>query len=228
MDLNPFYKKYGKEKVDHALEILNYKQTSVMPKAEASNKPTIYIFRHGQSEDNENYLFSGWRDAKLTAKGEQQALALADKVKDLKIQMLISSPQIRAVQTMRLAISKNEEARGLDLHTDFRIRERCYGDLQGQSKLAMQLENPELLKEYRRSYTKKANGGENLEEVIKRVKAFCDEIVPLAKENNINIAVSCHGNSIRGFRKYFEDLTIEEICEMETPLAQDYISYIIP
>lgn len=227
MDLKPFYDKYGKDRVDQALELLNYKNPSVMPKQESEEYPTIYIFRHGQSEDNANFLFSGWRDAKLTEKGEKQALDLAEKLKDKKIQMLISSPQIRAVQTMRLAISKNETARVLDVHTDFRIRERCYGDLQGQSKLALQLENPELLKEYRRSYTKRANNGENLEDVIKRVTDFCNEIVPLAKENKINIAISCHGNSIRGFRKFFENLSVEEVCEMETPLAQDYLAYVI-
>lgn len=227
MDLNSFYTKYGKDTVDNALETLNYKKTTFMPKEEDSSLPTVYIFRHGQSEDNENYIFSGWRDAKLTLKGEKQALDLADKLKDKKIQMLVSSPQIRAVQTMRLAMSKNPTATSLDIHTDFRIRERCYGELQGQSKLLLQLENPELLKEYRRSYTKKAQGGENLEEVIMRVKNFCDEIVPMIKDNNINVAISCHGNSIRGFRKYFENLTVEEVCEMETPLAQDYLSYII-
>ncbi len=227
MDLNSFYTKYGKDTVDNALETLNYKKTTFMPKEEDSSLPTVYIFRHGQSEDNENYIFSGWRDAKLTLKGEKQALDLADKLKDKKIQMLISSPQVRAVQTMRLAMSKNPTATSLDIHTDFRIRERCYGELQGQSKLLLQLENPELLKEYRRSYTKKAQGGENLEEVILRVKNFCDEIVPMIKDNNINVAISCHGNSIRGFRKYFENLTVEEVCEMETPLAQDYLSYII-
>ena len=125
MDLNPFYTKYGKETVDTALETLNYKKTTVMPKNEDHILPTIYIFRHGQSEDNENYIFSGWRDAKLTLKGEKQALDLADKLKDKKIQMLISSPQVRAVQTMRLAMSKNPTAASLDIHTDFRIRERC-------------------------------------------------------------------------------------------------------
>jgi 2,3-bisphosphoglycerate-dependent phosphoglycerate mutase len=221
-DLN---EKYSKEKVDVALATLNYHNAPEMPKHEIEGRPTIYIFRHGQSQDNVEYLFSGWRDPELTEKGKAQALVLADKLKDKKIQMLISSTQKRAIETMKLAMSKNPGAQNLKINTDPRIRERSYGDLQGTSKLEMQLENPEQLKEYRRSYLKKANNGESLEDVIKRVKNFCDEIVPLIKTQRINVAISCHGNSIRGFRKYFEDLPVQELCELETPLAQDYLAY---
>jgi bisphosphoglycerate-dependent phosphoglycerate mutase len=41
------------------------------------------------------------------------------------------------------------------------------------------------------------------------------------------VAVSAHGNSIRGFRKYFEHLTDEQTALVETPLGQDYAAYSI-
>jgi bisphosphoglycerate-dependent phosphoglycerate mutase len=47
------------------------------------------------------------------------------------------------------------------------------------------------------------------------------------KNQKINVAISCHGNSIRGFRKYFEKLTPEEVTKIETPLGSDYIAYTI-
>jgi 2,3-bisphosphoglycerate-dependent phosphoglycerate mutase len=227
MDLTSFYTKYGKEKVDSAIEKLNYKEVTTMPKNEDPNFPIIYIFRHGQSEDNLEMIFSGWRDPKLTEKGIEQALELAEKIKDKKIDYLYSSTQIRAIETMKYAISKNEMAKNLEIHQDARLRERSYGDLQGTSKLELFLEDENLCNEYRRSYTKRANNGENLEDVCLRVEEFINEILPEIKEKNINIAISCHGNSIRGFRKFFEKLSPEELVKIETPLGSDYIAYSI-
>lgn len=225
--LDPYYQKYGKEKVDEAVAILGYKHTNVLPKNETPGKPIMYIFRHGQTEDNANFVFSGWRDSPLTEKGKEQALEIAEKLKDKKIDMLISSPQIRAVETMKLAVSLNENASTLEISTDERIKERSYGVLQGKSKLEIQLENPELLKKIRRSFDYQPEDGESIKMVCERVKSFCDEVIPLMKKHNINVAVSCHGNSIRGFRRYFENLPDEETATVETPLGKDYAAYVI-
>ena len=225
MDLTNYYNKYGQDIVNRAIEKLNYKEVTTMPKSEDPNYPILYIFRHGQSEDNAEMLFSGWRDAKLTEKGIQQALDLAEILKDKKIDYLISSDQLRAIDTLKHAVSLNEGAKNLEIHTDKRIRERSYGDLQGTSKLELFLQDENLCNEYRRSYTKRANNGESLEDVVFRVKDFIEELIPMMRENNLNVAVSCHGNSIRGFRKYFENLTPEDVTKIETPLGSDYISY---
>ena len=227
MDLTPFYNKYGKDKVDEAIAKLNYKEITTMPKNEIEGKPTLFIFRHGQSEDNEQMIFSGWRDAKLTQKGIDQAISLAEILKDKKIDYLVASTQIRAIDTMKYAISLNEAAKNLEIHTDERLRERSYGDLQGTSKLELFLEDESLCNEYRRSYYKRANNGESLEDVIIRVEDYIKELTPFMIKNNLNVAISCHGNSIRGFRKYFENLSPEEVSKIETPLGSDYISYSI-
>jgi len=227
MDLTPFYNKYGKEKVDNAIEKLNYKEVTSMPKDENPQHPIIYIFRHGQSEDNQEMIFSGWRDAKLTKKGIDQALELAEKLKDKKIDFLYSSTQSRAIDTLKYAISKNENAKNLKIYQDIRLRERSYGDLEGTSKLELFLDNEDLCTEYRRSYSKRANNGENLDDVCNRVAEFIMEVLPKIKENHLNVAISCHGNSIRGFRKYFENLSPEELVKIETPLGSDYIAYSI-
>lgn len=227
MDLTNFYNKYGKERVDQAIEKLNYKEVTTMPKEEVEGYPILYIFRHGQSEDNENMIFSGWRDAKLTQKGIDQAIELAKILKDKKIDYLYSSTQSRAIDTLKYAISLNENAKNLEIHQDERLKERSYGDLQGTSKLELFLENEDLCNEYRRSYYKKASNGESLEEVVNRVKDFISQLLPLMKEKDVNVAISCHGNSIRGFRQYFENLTPEQVTKIETPLGSDYIAYTI-
>lgn len=227
MDFTAFYQKYTKEKVDEAVAYLSYHHVDVLPKNEDPKYPILYVFRHGQTTDNAEFLFSGWRDPDLTELGVKQALVLAEKFRDKKIHMLVASDQKRSVKTMELAVSLNSVLKGVEIHQDERVKERCYGDLQGSSKLEIQLTNPKLLLEYRRSYSVKPPNGESIEDVVKRVKNFIDEIVPLMKMYKMNVAISCHGNSIRGFRQVFEGLTNEQTALIESPLGQDYAAYSI-
>jgi len=221
------YQKYSKEKVDAAVAFLNYRQVTALPKEEIEGVPTLYVFRHGETTDNHEMLFSGWRDVDLTENGVKQAEVLADKIKNKKFHMLVTSDQRRAIRTMVIAVSKNEYAKNLEIVKDPRIKERSYGDLQGKSKLLLLLENPQLAHDYRRSYSVVPPNGESLEMVVKRVTPFIEELLPKMKEFNINVAVSCHGNSIRAIRQYLEHLSNEETAEIETPLGQDYAAYAI-
>ena len=213
--------------VEEAKQTLSYKKIDPLPKNESEKFPVLYVFRHGQSQDNADFIFSGWRDSKLTQTGIKQAEILSEKLKAKKIDFLISSPQTRATETMKIAFSKNPSAKNLEIHLDDRIKERSYGELQGTSKLELFLKSPEVLNEYRRSYTKRAKSGESLEDVVKRVTSFCDDLVKQMSSSKINVAVSCHGNSMRGFRMYFEGLSIDQTCAIETPLGQDFASYIV-
>lgn len=216
-----------KNKIKEAKDLLNYKKVDELPKEESGDFSTVYIFRHGQTDDNANFIFSGTRDAKLTDEGIKQAEILAEKIKDIKFDKLISSPQTRAKQTMEIAMSTNESASSLPITTDERIRERSYGDLTGKSKMEIQLRDPEELLKIRRSFGYIPPNGESIEMVCKRVANFCDDLVKEISGKNIKVAISCHGNSMRGFRKYFEKLDNETVSKLETPLGQDYASYVI-
>lgn len=214
-------------KIEQAKDLLNYKKVDELPKSESDEFSTIYIFRHGQTDDNANFIFSGNRDAKLTEEGVKQAEVLAQKIKDIKFDRLISSPQNRAIQTMEIAISQNPNAKNLKIETDERIKERSYGDLTGKSKMEIQLRDPEELLKIRRSYDYVPTNGESIEMVCERVGEFCEDLVKELSGKNIKVAISCHGNSIRGFRKYFENLDEETTSKLETPLGQDYAAYVI-
>ena len=225
MDLSALYDRYSKEEVDRAVEVLTYRHVDPLPKEESDDLPTIYIFRHGQSTDNLTLTFSGWRDCDITEAGKEQALVLAPKLKDKNISMLISSDQKRAIKTMELAVSQNKYASKLKVEQDKRIRERSYGLLEGYNKLELFLWNEKLTHAFRRGFDVHVPEGESLKVVCERVAEFCDEIIPLIKDSGINVAISCHGNSIRGFRKYFEGLSDEETADLETPLGKDYLAY---
>jgi broad specificity phosphatase PhoE len=213
---------------DEAVKYLTYKGPEAekeLPKTELPNTPTLYVFRHGQSEDNAKMIFSGWRDTALTDEGRTQAEALAEKLKDKNIQMLISSDQQRTIETMKIAMSKNEYAKGLEIIQDGRLRERNYGDWQGKSKLEMQMADPEGLKKVRRGWNGTPPNGESMADIDKRVSELLDEIVPQMKANKISVAIACSGNSIRPIRKRFEGLSEEEAATVETPTGKDYAAY---
>jgi len=219
--------KNGNGNIEKAKDLLNYKKVDELPKEESDEFSTVYIFRHGQTEDNSKFIFSGERDSKLTKTGASQAEVLAEKIKDIKFDRLISSPQIRAVETMKVAVSKNNSAKNLEIEKDERIRERSYGDLTGKSKMEIQLRDPDELLQIRRSYDFVPPNGESIGMVCDRVANFCDDLVNEVKGKNVKVAISCHGNSIRGFRKYFEKLDNGTVSKVETPLGQDYAAYII-
>jgi len=219
--------KVTEEELKEAKERLEYRKVDELPKEESQEFPTVYIFRHGQSEDNENYVFSGWRDSPLTDKGREQAEVLAEKLKGKNIGRLISSPQVRGIETMEIAMSKNENAKNLKIEMDERIKERSYGDLQGENKLEWYKKDPEYLHKIRRTYNAQPPHGESIATVYERVSDFSKDLVKEIKGTNINVAISCHGNSIRCFRKYFEGLSDEETATVETQLGQDYAAYVI-
>ena len=82
MDLTVFYQNYPKEKVDEAVAYLSYHDFKTLPKKEDPKHPILYVFRHGQTTDNADFLFSGWRDPSLTELGVEQTKTLAEKLKD--------------------------------------------------------------------------------------------------------------------------------------------------
>ena len=228
VDIDALREKYGKEKVDEAVEYLTYKKKpDPMPKDEDPNYPILYVFRHGQSEDNIHMAFSGWRDSPLTDEGKKGALVIADMLADKKIQMLISSDQVRTHKTMELAISKNEYAKNLEIVVDKRLRERHYGDWHGHNKLTKHLDDPDHLQKVRRGWDNPPPNGESMKMVDERVNEFLDEILPHIKQEKINVAIACSGNSIRPIRKRLEGLTKEEAAHLETPTGKDYAAYSI-
>lgn len=72
------------------------------------NKPNvkkeIYLVRHGQSEHNVKPVFQGYH-VPLTKHGQAQADSVAGRVAKLNIELVVSSPQQRALQTAK-TISK--------------------------------------------------------------------------------------------------------------------------
>ena len=172
----------------------------------------IFIFRHGETFDNQSHTFSGFRQTELTEKGIEEAKGIGEKLNSEKVTKAYQSDLIRSAHTLSLVLG--DWHKGVEILTDSRIKERDYGDLTGKNKDEVKKETPDLYELWHRSYDVPPPGGESLKMVEERVLEFLNDVLPTFKENDI-VFISAHGNSLRPMRRHFEGLTIEEMCSFE-------------
>ena len=174
----------------------------------------LFIFRHAGTTDNSRGIFSGWRDPDLTLKGLSQAQKIAEQLKRYQIDYAFTPHLKRARKTLEIVLQGHPST---PVFIDDRLIERCYGLLQGKDKRKMENENPDYYAQIHRGYGFVPPEGESLEMVEKRVISFLEQLKDWLKQNPGNVAISCHNNSVRPFRRFFENLSITQMCKLETP-----------
>lgn len=178
----------------------------------------IYIFRHGETYDNKHHDFSGWRNVDLNEQGIFEAQKIKEALKDEQVTKAYQSDLLRSQRTLEIVLEGHPN---VDIITDSRIKERDYGDLTGLSKDEIEKGFPELFEAWHRSYDVPPPNGESIKDVEKRVLGFLSDISPTWHENDV-IFISAHGNSIRPMRRYFEKISIEEMCSYENVPGKIY------
>lgn len=172
----------------------------------------IFVFRHGQTIDNKEHIFSGFRQSDLTSEGIDEAKQIGEKLKYEKVTRAYQSDQVRSQHTLELVL--NPWHQNIPIVTDPRIKERDYGDLTGKNKNEIEKEFPKQYKLWHRSYAVAPPNGESIKDVEKRVLSFLDDELPKWGKNDV-IFISAHGNSLRPMRRYFEHLSIDDMCSFE-------------
>ena len=182
----------------------------------------LYIARHGQTDDNLNGVFSGWRNTPLNSTGFEQAKKLSEQLKDAKFEVAYQSDQLRAQQTLNAILKFHP---GVKIITDKRIRERNYGNLNGRKHDDVLAEfGREQYDTWHRSYDIPPPDGESVEMVEHRTIPFCNELVRKMRKEKVNVLVSCHHNSMRTMRRFFENLTAGQMMKLEN-LPGSYVEY---
>ena len=174
----------------------------------------LYVFRHAETTDNADAIFSGWRDPDLTPKGFLQAQEILEQLKHEKIDYAFTSHLKRARRTLEVVLEAHPD---VPIFVDDRLIERCYGLLQGQSKIEVSKDRPEWFAKVHRGYDFPPPEGESLRMVEKRTDSFVVQLQSWLKENPSNIAISCHGNSLRPIRRIFEHLSLKQMLQLENP-----------
>lgn len=172
---------------------------------------TVWV-RHGESEYNAKNLATGWHDPNLTEAGVNQALDTAKKLtnKYTYINSIHSSDLRRAFQTAQIILSYSPWF--LDVKTDYRLRERDYGDWSGKDKNENRLSvGDERFLSIRRGWDIAPPNGESLKDTADRVANYLDNI----EQSNLPIILVCHGNTIRAASVLFGKNTPESVVDWE-------------
>ena len=158
----------------------------------------VFTARHGETLWNVECKVCGRTDLPLTENGIAQAAALAEKAKACGLDLIISSPMLRARQTAAAVA----EACGIPVIVDDRLIEQNYGALEGVDRL-----DPRFLNN-KRQFAYKYPGGESMMQVAYRVYSLLEEV--REKYGEKTVLLVCHGGVCRVIRTYFEDMTNEE------------------
>jgi len=174
----------------------------------------LFVFRHAETFDNYHGIFSGWRDSDLTSKGHAQAQKIAEQLRRDRIDYAFTSHLKRARKTLEIVLEAHSP---VPVFIDDRLIERCYGLLQGKSKRKAKMERPIWLAKVHRGYDFSPPEGESLKMVEKRTLSFLVQLEEWLGQHSGNVAISCHGNSLRPIRRVFEQLSFNQMLKIETP-----------
>ena len=178
----------------------------------------LILIRHGQSIWNAENRFTGWTNIELSEKGEREALDAGISLSKISIDSVHTSDLIRAQRTAEIIMENNDVSSKFSTYFDFRLNERNYGELQGLNKKeTAEKHGAEQVHIWRRSYDIAPPGGESLKMTAERtIPYFIEKILP-ELENGKNILVAAHGNSLRSIVMHIENISPEEIVNVEIP-----------
>ncbi|WP_026209330.1 phosphoglyceromutase [Corynebacterium caspium] len=202
----------------------------------------LILLRHGQSEWNASNQFTGWVDVDLTEQGRAEARKAGQMIKEAGLQPdeLFTSLLRRAINTANIALDA-ADFHWIPVTRDWRLNERHYGALQGLNKAETREKyGDKLFMEWRRSYAtpppeieldseysqahelRYANlsavpATECLKDVVERFVPYFEEVIlPRAKAGE-QIVIAAHGNSLRALVKYLDNISDEDIAELNIP-----------
>jgi len=147
----------------------------------------LYFIRHGLSEMNMLGLRAGTSETPLTAEGKLQAKKAGQKAKTLKIDLIVSSSQGRAVETAQI-IAEQINYPLVKIQTNDILIERHFGEAEGQKyDPYMDIDNVE--------------GVETVADIINRARKTLDWLNTMPAQN---VLVVSHGSFGRAMRSLLQ------------------------
>ena len=155
----------------------------------------LYIFRHGETEWNRIGRFQGQTgDEPLNAQGRMQAQALADQLQAKNIELIVSSPLKRTLETAEILAQKC----GAPIVSDKRLIEGNLGSVEGKTADEATEDELQIFERWRHLTPQNLDigfvGGETKKQILSRAMAALHS---LAKRPETNIAVATHSTVLR-------------------------------
>ena len=199
---------------------------------------TLVIVRHGQSQANQDNVFTGWSDVPLTPLGVKQGKLVGKHSARLALNFndVHVSYMQRAIVTADLILEAIDQL-WIPIHKTWRLNERHYGALSGLNKDAVKkevgaatlhrwrrgfVERPPMLKNrgHERRYDRlgvKEPLSESLQMTQERLLPYWqDQIAPRLLDGKNQLIVA-HGSSLRALIKYLDGIADDQIDHVEVP-----------
>ena len=165
----------------------------------------LYITRHGETLRNAEQRVLGRTDDPLSEKGRAQAKELAEKMRDIEVDIIFSSPLCRAKETAQMVA----DSKGMTVIVDDRLIEADFGAFEGA---------PRYCEEYqaaKREHFKRYPNGESYFDMAYRIYDF---LFMLKREYaDKKVLVVSHGGVCRIICNYFRDMENEEFVRHAFP-----------
>lgn len=209
----------------------------------------LVLIRHGQSIWNLENRFTGWTDVELSENGINEAKKAGILLKNNNYHFDIAYTSVlkRANDTLNIVL--NELGENVPIIYDYRLNERHYGALQGLNKDETKKKyGEEQVKLWRRSADtrppeldmndERFPGNdpkykdidisllpktENLIDTMNRVLECYNESIKFDLLKKKRVLIVAHGNSLRSLVKYLENLSNDEIMNIEIPTGKPLI-----
>ncbi|MDP4183452.1 MAG: alpha-ribazole phosphatase [Bacillota bacterium] len=157
----------------------------------------LILIRHGETDTNNEQRYSGWTDSALNLRGVEQAYELKEKLKDIKITYIFSSPLIRAVRTSEII----NEAHGLNINYVDDLKERNFGVFENMTYDEICQIYPYEKDEWNKNW----NGyvidkGESADSFFQRVNIFVKNLIE-DTDSGVYVLVT-HSGCIRSIAAY--------------------------
>lgn len=177
----------------------------------------LVIVRHGQSQWNLENRFTGEVDIDLTEQGRAEAHAAGDKLKGYLFDTAFTSILKRAQETLHIILDIIGET-NIPIIEDKALNERNYGNLQGLNKAeTAQKYGDEQVHIWRRSYDVAPPGGESLKDTYNRVIPYYKTTIEPKLQTGKDILIVAHGNSLRSLAMYLENISAQDIADLNIP-----------
>lgn len=210
----------------------------------------VVFLRHGESIWNKENRFTGWTDVDLSEKGIEEAREAGRVLKNegYVFDIAYTSVLKRAIRTLWLVLDEMD-LMWIPVIRDWRLNERHYGALQGLNKAEMAAKfGEQQVKIWRRSYdvpppaldkTDPRYPGfdprykdlteqelpltECLKDTVARVlPCWHNRIAPDIRAGK-RVLVAAHGNSLRALVKYLDNISDQDIVELNIPTGMPLV-----
>jgi 2,3-bisphosphoglycerate-dependent phosphoglycerate mutase len=204
----------------------------------------VVLLRHGESSWNKENRFTGWTDVDLSERGREEALAAGRLLKDdgYTFDIAYTSVLKRAIRTLWITLDVMD-LMWIPVTKDWRLNERHYGALQGLNKAETAAKHGEAqVKIWRRSYDippppltpddprhpgrdpryatlspSELPLTESLKETVARFLPYWHETIAPSIASGTRVLIAAHGNSLRALVKYLDNVSDQEIVELNIP-----------